>query len=157
MIIMGIDPGVASTGYGVIRTGERENIVLLGYGVISTSPKDNQTHRLKYIYEHITEIIKEYKPDVIAVESIFHSRNLKSLADVSEAIGVISLAAANFNLEIIKFTPLKVKSAVVGVGRADKNQVGLMIMNLLNLEELPSPHHASDALAVAICYKHLYL
>ena len=156
MIIMGIDPGIASTGYGLIKTAGSEKAVLLDYGVITTSAKTEHHRRLQSIYRHIEEIIANNKPDVVAVEIIFHSKNLKSLADVSEAIGVITLAAANFNIAIEKFTPLKVKSSVVGFGKAGKDQVQLMVMNILNLDETPMPHHAADALAVAICYRNLF-
>ncbi len=154
---MGVDPGIASTGYGIIKIEERDNAGLIDYGVISTTPGEEHPKRLQYIYERIIEVIEHHNPDVVAIESLFHSRNLKALVDVSEAIGVITLAAANFNLKIQKFTPLKVKSSIVGVGRAKKEQVGLMIKNILNLDDTPKPHHASDALAVAICYKNLFL
>jgi crossover junction endodeoxyribonuclease RuvC len=102
-------------------------------------------------------LISEHRPDVVAIECLFHSRNLKSLADVSEAIGVITLAAAESGLPLEKFTPLKIKSAVVGVGKAHKDQVLLMVMNELSLSAPPRPHHASDALAAAVCYRNLFL
>jgi crossover junction endodeoxyribonuclease RuvC len=152
---MGIDPGIAETGYGIIETGDGESTGLVEFGVISTPAGTYHPGRLRTIYERVTRLIESHRPDVVAVESIFHSRNLKSLVDVSEAIGVISLAAAGLKVE--KITPLKVKSAVVGVGRAPKEQVRLMIMNELGLDEPPRPHHASDALAVAICYRNMYL
>jgi len=154
---MGVDPGIAATGYGIIKIARRDDADLLDYGVISTDPGEEHPKRLKYIFERIVEVIKRHNPDVVAIESLFHSKNLKALVDVSEAIGVITLAAANFNLKVQKFTPLKVKSAIVGIGRAKKGQVGLMIQNILNLDSPPKPHHASDALAVAICYKNLFL
>jgi len=154
---MGVDPGIAATGYGIIKIEGREEAGLLDYGVISTFPGENHPKRLQYIYEHILRIIGLHNPEVVAIESLFQRKNLKALVDVSEAIGVITLAAANFNLKVEKFTPLKVKSAIVGVGRAKKEQVSLMIQNILNLDSPPKPHHASDALAVAICYKNLFL
>jgi crossover junction endodeoxyribonuclease RuvC len=157
LIIMGVDPGIAATGYGIIKIEGRNEPDLLDYGVISTLSHEEHPKRLQYIYERILEVIERTGPDVIAIESLFHSQNLKALVDVSEAIGVITLAAARSDLTIQKFTPLKVKSAIVGVGRAKKKQVGLMIQNILNLDTPPKPHHASDALAVAICYKNLYL
>ena len=152
MIILGIDPGLASIGYGLISIADDERMFLLDYGVISTSVKKEHAERLRQIYDEITEIIKKYKPDVVAIETIFYSRNLKSLVQVSEAIGVITLAAGNFGLCIKKFTPLEVKSAVVRSCRADKRQIQLMVKTLLNLDSLPEPDHASDALATAICY-----
>jgi crossover junction endodeoxyribonuclease RuvC len=111
--------------------------------------------RLKYIYGEMTQKLEEHRPDALAIESLFHSKNLKSLVDVSEAIGVVTLAASNFNIAVTKFTPLKVKSAIVGFGKADKSQVQEMIMRLLDLEAIPEPHHVSDALAVAICYRNI--
>lgn len=157
MIIMGIDPGVAETGFGVIRTEGDSRSLLIAHGVISTSSTTVHGNRLKQIYDRVMELIDVHHPDVLAVESLFHSRNLKSLVDVSEAIGVITLAAAERNLPLEKFTPLKVKSSVVGVGKAHKDQVRLMIMNELALSDPPRSLHASDALAVAVCYRNLFL
>ena len=152
---MGIDPGIASTGYGVIETAKHEKLVLIDHGMITTSSKMSHGDRLKYIYAEITHKLEEHRPDALAIESLFHSRNLKALVDVSEAIGVVTLAASNFNISVTKFAPLKVKSAIVGFGKADKGQVQEMIMRLLDLKTLPKPHHVSDALAVAICYSNL--
>jgi crossover junction endodeoxyribonuclease RuvC len=153
---MGVDPGIASTGYGFIQIRDREYIQLLDCGLIQTSAKTDHPGRLRYIYEEITQKLKQHNPDVIAIESLFHSKNLKSLVDVSEAIGVITLAGSNQHIQITKFTPLKVKSAIVGFGKAKKEQVQMMVMNLLDLKAPPQPHHISDALAVAICYKNLH-
>jgi crossover junction endodeoxyribonuclease RuvC len=155
VVILGIDPGIAETGYGIIETGGGDRSRLVAFGVVSTSPRVEHPLRLRKIYDEISGLIASHKPDAVAVEAIFHSRNLKSLVDVSEAIGVITLAASG--LPVQKITPLKVKSAVVGVGRAQKEQVRLMIMNELELDEPPTPHHASDALAVAICYRNMNL
>jgi crossover junction endodeoxyribonuclease RuvC len=152
---MGIDPGIASTGFGVIETEKQEKMKLIDFGMITTSPGTIHGNRLKYIYEAITKKLKEHKPDVLAIEGLFHSKNLKSLVDVSEAIGVVTLAASHFNISVSKFTPLKVKSAIVGFGKADKSQVQEMIKRLLNLDYIPEPHHVSDAIAVAICYRNL--
>ncbi len=156
MIIMGVDPGIVFTGYGFIQIGDGECMQLLDYGLITTPSKTDHPGRLKYIYEEITQKLRQYNPDVIAIETLFHSKNLKSLVDVSEAIGVITLAGSNQHIQITKFTPLKVKSAIVGFGKAKKEQVQMMIMNLLDLKKPPRPHHISDALAVAICYKNLH-
>jgi crossover junction endodeoxyribonuclease RuvC len=155
VIIMGVDPGIASTGFGIIEIQNREKLKLVDFGMITTSPGTIQGNRLKHIYEEITRKLKEHKPDALAIEGLFHSKNLKSLVDVSEAIGVVTLAASHFNISVTKFTPLKVKSAIVGFGKADKSQVQEMIKRLLELEDLPEPHHVSDALAVAICYRNL--
>jgi len=155
LIILGIDPGIASTGYGLIEV-KYDKAQLVRFGEIKTSKKSAQEERLKKIYEEISEIIRFSNPDRVALESIFYSRNIKSLVLVGEAIGVISLAAINFGLNIKKFTPLEVKSSIVGFGKATKSQVQLMITNILDLDEPPKSNHASDALAVAMCYKNLY-
>ena len=152
---MGIDPGIASIGYGIISASENERSVLLDQGVITTSSKMSHGERWKLIYERLSQKLKEQKPDAVAIETLFHSRNLKALVDVSEAIGVITLAASNQSIQVTKFTPLKVKSAIVGYGKADKQQVRMMIMNLLDLDTPPKSYHVSDALAVAMCYRNL--
>ena len=153
--IMGIDPGIASTGYGILNAADNQKLELECWGIIKTSPKDKQEKRLKIIFDEISGIIAKYNPEVVAVETLFHSKNLKSLVDVSEAIGVISLAAYNFGLEVEKFTPLEVKSAITGFGKARKPQIQLMLKQLLRLEDFSVPSHASDAIAVAVCYLHL--
>jgi crossover junction endodeoxyribonuclease RuvC len=149
---LGIDPGLASTGYGLIEIMDNENIHPIDYGVITTSNKKSQAERLRCIYDEITDIILKFKPDAAAIETIFYSRNLKSLTQVSEAIGVITLAAWDYGLQIKKYTPLEVKSAVVRSGKADKGQIQIMVKTLLNLNNVPKPNHAADALAIAICY-----
>jgi crossover junction endodeoxyribonuclease RuvC len=151
LIILGIDPGIASTGYGVIRAAGGGSISLVDYGVITTSPSEPHVVRLKHIYEIINGIINDHQPDAVAIETIFHSRNLKSLANVSEAIGVISLAAGNYGINIQKFTPLEIKSAIVRSGKAGKGQIQEMVKTILSLDSVPKPDHASDALAIAIC------
>jgi len=156
LIILGIDPGINTTGYGIIRTLQNDEMKIVECGIISSPAKLEHSSRLKYIYDRLIDIIERQKPDVVAIENLFHNKNLKSLVDVSEAIGVITLAAANFNIRIEKFSPLKVKSAIVGFGRAEKEQVGMMIQNLLDLEVPPESHHISDALAVAVCYRNLH-
>jgi crossover junction endodeoxyribonuclease RuvC len=152
---MGIDPGIASTGFGIVESQGKEWLKLIDHGMITTSSKMVHGDRLKYIYEQVSRKLQEHQPDALAIESLFHSKNLKSLVDVSEAIGVVTLAASHFSIAVTKFTPLKVKSAIVGFGKADKAQVQEMIKRLLNLDALPEPHHVSDALAVAICYRNL--
>ncbi|UCB45601.1 MAG: crossover junction endodeoxyribonuclease RuvC [Spirochaetota bacterium] len=152
MVILGIDPGIASTGYGVIRAGNGGKLHSVDYGTITTSVKDTLEERLKLIYEGITGVIHDFRPNEAAIETVFYSKNLKSLVQVSEAIGVLTLAAYNFGLKIQRFTPLEVKQVLVRSGTAKKKQIQLMVMNILNLKDPPKPDHASDALAVAICY-----
>jgi crossover junction endodeoxyribonuclease RuvC len=151
---MGIDPGVASTGYGVIRASAEE-LCLLDHGMITTSPRLEHAERLKLIYREVRQRLDQYRPDALAIEGLFHSKNIKALVDVSETIGVVTLAASQFDIKVTKLTPLKVKSSIVGFGKADKEQVQLMIQNILGLDEPLRPHHVSDALAVAICYRNL--
>jgi len=155
-VVLGIDPGIASTGYGVIRVCSDDSIELIDCGVISTNPETNHELRLKKIYDAITEIIEKFRPQAVAVETVFYSRNIKSLVLVSEAIGVISLAAGNFSLPLRKFTPLEVKTGIARFGRAGKSQVQAMVKNLLKLDKIHFPDHAADALAVAICYRNLF-
>jgi len=152
LIILGIDPGVASTGYGVVRDEPGGGLSLLDYGVITTSAKERHEDRLKAIFDGIEHVIKSGSPDRAAIETVFYSKNLKSLVQVSESIGVLSLAVCRYGLELTRFTPLEVKQAIVGNGRAKKDQVQLMVSNILNLDVLPKPDHASDAIAVALCY-----
>jgi crossover junction endodeoxyribonuclease RuvC len=155
LTILGVDPGIASTGFGVIRAVGGEVLELLEEGVIRTEADTPHDRRLKAIYEGVTDLIVRHRPDAVAVEGIYFSRNLKSLVEVSEAIGVITLAAGNRDIGVRKFTPLEVKSAITGFGKADKLQVRHMVMALLGIDGSRSSHHASDALAVAICYKHV--
>jgi crossover junction endodeoxyribonuclease RuvC len=152
LIILGIDPGIASTGYGIIEITEDDSMIMLDCGVITTSVKDRHEVRLRQIYDSINGIIKKYKPGAVAIESIFYSKNLKALTHVSEAIGVISLAVGNYGINIKKITPLEVKAAVGRSGRADKKQIQLVVKEILKLDTLPKNNHASDALAIAICY-----
>ena len=152
MIVLGIDPGIASTGYGIIELSHGERMSYIDCGVITTSSKKNESERLIEIYDRITGIIRGYRPDAVAIETIFHTKNLKSLAQVSEAIGVITFAAGRLGVPIKKFTPLEVKSAIVRSGRAEKSQIQQMVIKLLSLREPPGSNHASDALAIAICY-----
>jgi len=155
-VVLGVDPGIASTGYGIIRIRADDSIELVDYGVISTSSDTDHELRLKKIYNSITRIIRNYRPQAVAIETVFYSKNIKTLVLVSEAIGVISLAAGNFGLPVRKFTPLEVKTGIARFGKAGKPQVQSMVKHLLELDEVPFPDHAADALAVAICYRNLF-
>lgn len=158
MIIMGIDPGVATTGYAIIRKSRTERGIMkaVDYGCIFTEPSWAAEKRLEKIYQEIEKLIKKYKPNLISVESIYFFKNLKTAMPVSQAKGVILLAAAKKNIPVCEVTPLQVKMAVVGYGRAEKKQVQEMIKRLLTLEEKPKDKgkrkdDATDALGVAIC------
>ena len=156
MRILGIDPGVANTGYGIIDVFENGKINIIHSGVISTSSKEDYGLRLQTIYKSIIDILENYRPNVIAIENIFYSRNLKSLVEVSEAIGVITLAAYNKGIALKKFTPLEVKASVTGFGKASKSQIQMMVGQILGIDKFHGSNHISDALAVAICYKNIY-
>ena len=149
MIILGIDPGTAIIGFGLIK--KERNLKLINYGCIKTSPDFSTAERLEILNKELTLLIKKHKPDIIAVEDIFFFKNLKTVIKVSQARGVILLTAAKAKLRIEEYTPLQVKQAVACYGRADKAQVQEMVKTILNLEEIPKPDDAADALAVAIC------
>jgi len=149
MIILGIDPGTAIIGYGLIKK-DRE-ISLLDYGCITTSKELTSAERLKELHTKLEKIIKKHKPDIAAVEDIFFFKNLKTVIKVSQARGVILLAAAQQKIPVFEYTPLQIKQAITTYGRAEKIQVQKMVKLLLNLKEIPKPDDAADALAVAIC------
>jgi crossover junction endodeoxyribonuclease RuvC len=149
MIILGIDPGFARTGYGVIEE-KNKNLHMLDYGCLSTPAGLIFEKRLKKIREGLCDLIKKYKPDVCAVEKIFFCKNAKTAIDVGQARGVVILTAAEKNLKILEFTPLQVKQSITGYGKAEKGQIQKMIKILLNLKEIPKPDDAADALALAI-------
>lgn len=149
--ILGIDPGTAILGYGLIeQTGNRLNPV--HHGCIKTSSRDALEDRLAIIYKELQEIIAEHEPDEIAIEKIFFSRNVKTAISVAQARGVIMLTAAHAKVNISEYTPNQVKQAVCGYGSADKKQVQEMVRRLLCMEKIVKPDDAADALAIAICH-----
>lgn len=151
MIILGIDPGLATVGYAVIEyKGNRYKTI--DYGTIRTDSKTIFPERLKIIYDELSNIIDRYNPVDLAVEELFFNKNVKTAIQVGQARGVEILAAIHKGLEVYEYTPLQVKQAVVGYGRAEKSQVQEMVKILLNLKEIPKPDDAADALAVAICH-----
>lgn len=150
MIILGIDPGTAIIGFGVLKK-IRNQLKMINYGCIKTSPDLSTAERLNKLHKELNLLIKKYKPDIVAVEDIFFFKNLKTVIKVSQARGVILLTAAKLKIEIAEYTPLQVKQAVACYGRADKKQVQKMVKTLLNLKEIPKPDDAADALATAIC------
>ena len=152
-LVLGIDPGTAITGYGLVW-GEGDDLRLVDYGVITTPSDKSQPQRLQEIYRQLTALIQERQPAEAAVEKLFFSRNVRTALSVGQARGVALLAMANAGLEIHEYTPLEVKQAVVGYGRATKNQVQEMVKMLLGLASVPQPDDAADAIAVAICHIH---
>lgn len=151
MIILGIDPGIAITGYGVIES-ERDKVIFKDCGCIHTKAGVNTAIRLQKIYDGVIELIKVYKPAEFVVEKLFFNANVETAMSVGQAKGVVMLAAATRGLSVFEYTPLQVKQAVVGYGRAEKKQIQEMVKMLLKLSEVPKPDDAADALAVAMCH-----
>ena len=150
-IILGIDPGIADTGYGVIRKNQAGGLECLAYGSIKTKAGEELPFRLEIINKEIEKIIKKYKPKLMAVEDLYFCNNAKTALIVGQARGVVLLTGRQNKLPIVSFTPLQVKQAVSAYGKASKMQVQKMVKLILNLDELPKPDDAADALAVAIC------
>jgi crossover junction endodeoxyribonuclease RuvC len=151
VIVLGIDPGVANTGYGVVAQ-QRGRLFALDGGVVETSAALDPAKRLAAIHRRIAELIDEYKPDAVALEDVYFGQNVRSAFAVGQARGVVMLAAGQRNVPCASYTPQQVKGAVCGNGRAAKDQVQRMVQTLLALTELPRPDHAADALAIAICH-----
>lgn len=150
MIILGIDPGLAATGYGVIKSESRSQWLAIDWGVIKTSTKTTFPQRLCEIYHSLEYLIKKYRPDKITVETIYFAKNVKTAIKVGEARGVAILAAARNNIPVSEFTPLQVKQALTGYGRATKSQIQKMVKIILNLPKAPAPDDAADGLAIAL-------
>jgi len=150
LIVLGIDPGSRITGYGVIEK-KRQGIISVTDGEITAKGNEPLSARLKKIYDNLIEIMGVFTPDAVALEDIFYGKNVKSLIKLGHVRGVIILAASHNSIPTFEYTPLEVKKAVVGYGRAEKSQVQKMVKAILNLNEIPSVD-TSDALAVAICH-----
>lgn len=153
MIILGIDPGIAILGYGVV-TYDNNTFSPLDYGAIMTPAGLPLQKRLRRIGEGIDQLIKRFRPDAVAVEEVFFNTNVKTAILVAHGRGVVLLSAAQNDVPAYEYTPLQVKQATTGYGRADKNQVQQMVRILLNLNAVPKPDDVADALAVAICHGH---
>ena len=153
MRVMGIDPGSNCTGYGIIESSGH-SLKLIHYDTVRTGTKSDFPNKLKSIYDKLISIIRQYRPDQLAVEDLFFSVNAKSAIKLGQARGVVLLAGAHENIVIAEYSPLQVKQSTVGYGKADKNQVRAMVCRLLNLKTEPDSLDASDALAIAICHLH---
>jgi crossover junction endodeoxyribonuclease RuvC len=151
MRILGVDPGSGSTGYGIIDTDGLQHKAIV-YGAIKTNAKRPFHERLLKIHEDLSELLLREKADAMAIENVFHAANVQAALKLGHARGVALLVAAQHHLSVHEYSPLEIKSAVVGYGRAEKSQVQSMVQLLLGLAELPTPDHAADALAVAICH-----
>ncbi len=155
MKILGIDPGIGRTGWGIIGV-ESSKLKVQSYGCIETSLKLSVEKRLEAIYQEIRRVMEEYEPDALAIEELFFNTNSKTAMVVGQARGVMLLAASQSNIPVSVYTPLQVKIAVTGYGRAEKSQVGMMIKTLLKLTSIPKPDDTSDALAVALTHAFTY-
>lgn len=153
MVILGIDPGYAIVGYGVISY-RNNHFSVIDYGAITTDAKTPFNERLEIIFDELTAIIEKHSPEAMAIEKVFYNSNAKTVIDVSQARGVIMLAAQKKALPAYEYTPLQVKQSVVGYGRAEKKQVQEMIRRILALERVPKPDDTADALAMAVCHAH---
>jgi len=154
MLVLGIDPGTAITGFGLVNENENGDLQMVEYGVIETKSDTPHPDRLLLLYRKLKDIIQLHRPECGAVEKLFFQRNVRTALTVGQARGVALLALASVGLPIAEYTPLEVKQAVVGYGGADKNQVQQMVRALLRLSDIPRPDDAADALAVAICHLH---
>ena len=153
MIIMGIDPGIATIGYGVISY-QSGRFSVIDYGAVTTKAGMKLSDRLRNIYEDVSILIERFHPDAFAVEELFFNTNITTGIAVAHGRGVIMLAASVQNVPIYEYTPLQVKQGVAGYGRADKAQVQRMVKSLLGLSAVPKPDDTADALAIAICHAH---
>lgn len=151
MTILGIDPGIATVGFGVISS-DRASQQLITYGAIRTEAGQALAYRLSQIYEDALELIETFKPDAISVEELFFNTNIKTGISVAHGRGVLLLAGQNSGIPLYEYTPLQVKQSVAGYGRAEKKQVMQMVKRLLKMDNIPKPDDAADALAVALCH-----
>jgi len=154
MRVLGVDCGTEYTGFGVVELCLDETLICLTCGAIKLSPREPLPRRLATIFERLGVIIQEHQPDNVAIEDVFYALNVKSALKLGQVRGVAMLAASSAGLEVTEYSPLSIKSAVVGYGRAEKPQVQYMVTRLLNLTEIPEPPDAADALAIAICHLH---
>jgi crossover junction endodeoxyribonuclease RuvC len=154
MRVLGIDCGTEYTGYGIVELLADDRLVYLDCGAIKLSPRETMSTRLSRISIRLHELIIEHHPDRVAIEDVFYAVNVKSALKLGQVRGVAMLAAATAGLEVAEYSPLSIKSAVVGYGKAEKHQVAQMVTRLLNLDQVPESPDAADALAIAICHLH---
>lgn len=154
MLVIGIDPGTATTGYGLVRETREGGLEAVDYGVVLTPPDMAMPKRLSLLYDSLKEVLAQHQPASGAVEKLFFQRNVRTAISVGQARGVVLLALARAELPVAEYAPNEIKQAVSGYGGADKQQMQQMVRTLLNLDEIPQPDDAADALAVAICHLH---
>lgn len=153
MVVLGVDPGTAITGYGVV-SADGDRLSLMAHGAITTLPSQPLPERLLAIYRSLLTLIESYQPQAMAVEEVFFGRNVRTAIAVGHARGVVLLAAAQMGLPVFTYTPTAIKQAIIGYGRADKHQVQEMIRMLLALPNVPQPDDVADAVAIAVCHIH---
>ena len=156
MRVLGVDCGTEYTGFGVVELCQDDSLICLTCGAIKLSAREPLPNRLAIIFGRLGAIIQEHRPDNVAIEDVFYALNVKSALKLGQVRGVAMLAASSAGLEVAEYSPLSIKSAVVGYGRAEKPQVQHMVTRLLKLSEVPEPADAADALAIAICHLHTY-
>ncbi len=156
MRVLGIDCGGEYTGFGVVEQDSKGKLQCVCMGAVRMKPRDPLPKRLLQVYEELTDKIRTFKPDMVAIEDVFYAVNAKSALKLGQVRGVAMLAASSCGLEVAEYAPLAIKSAVVGYGRAEKSQVQEMVMRLLSLSKRPEPEDAADALAIAICHLHTW-
>jgi len=154
MLVIGIDPGTAITGYGLVRENQDGSLSAVDYGVVTTTADLSMPQRLLVLHRRLSEIILLHRPQSGAVEKLFFQRNVRTAMNVGQGRGVALLSLAEADVDVAEYTPLEIKQAVAGYGGADKKQIQYMVRALLNLDVIPSPDDAADALAVAICHVH---
>ncbi len=152
MRVLGVDPGLAITGFGIVEEGEGEHLRAVAYDAITTAAHSPVPERLARLYDALTHVIVHYRPDVMAVERLFFGRNVTTAFTVGQARGVVLLCAARHGLHVAEYKPAEIKQALVGYGNAEKQQVQFMVRSLLDLPEIPRPDDVADALATAICH-----
>lgn len=150
MITLGIDPGTARLGFGIVASGD--DPILIDFGVIETAASSDMPSRLSGLFDAVAELLEEHRPDVLAIEQLFFARNVTTAISVGQARGVVLLAAARAGVPVAEYSPSEVKHAVAGYGKADKPQMQEMVRIILGLEHVPHPDDAADALAIAICH-----
>lgn len=151
MIVIGIDPGLALMGFGVVESNGYR-FKMIDYGVVETPAHTPEPDRLLMLWQGLNELLDKYKPDAVGIEELFFNKNVKTAISVGQARGVALLAVKNNGIPLFEYTPLQVKQAVVGYGRAEKKQIQMMVKTILNLKDIPKPDDAADALAVAITH-----
>lgn len=154
MFALGLDPGTATTGYGLVRLDPDGSLLAVKYGVITTPKNTPAAERLLILYDQLQDLLHEHKPETVAVEKLFFQRNVSTALAVGQARGVMLLASARAGLQVSEYTPNEIKQAVAGYGSAGKRQMQEMVRVLLALDDIPRPDDAADALAVAICHLH---